>query len=145
MARGLNKVMLIGHLGADPELKYTANGTAVTTLSVATNSTWKDASGNQQERTEWHRVVMWQKLAEIAGQYLKKGSQVYIEGRIQTRSWEDKDGKKQYTTEIVANQMQMLGKKGEGGGPVDVPPPPEAMDAPEEFDNAASGDDDLPF
>ncbi len=107
----VNKVILIGNLGADPELKYTPNGAAVANLSLATIDTWKDNDGNKQERTEWHRVIVWKKLAEIAAEYLKKGSKVYFEGRLQTRSWEDKDGVKRYTTEVVADNMVMLGQK----------------------------------
>ncbi|MCH7679936.1 single-stranded DNA-binding protein [candidate division KSB1 bacterium] len=107
----VNKVILIGNLGADPELKYTPNGAAVANLSLATIDTWKDNDGNKQERTEWHRVIVWKKLAEITAEYLKKGSKVYFEGRLQTRSWEDKDGVKRYTTEVVADNMVMLGQK----------------------------------
>ena len=112
MARGVNKAIIVGTLGQDPEVRYTANGGAVVTISVATNESWKDkSSGEMQERTEWHRIVMFGKLAEIAAQYLKKGSQAYLEGRIQTRKWQDNEGKDRYTTEIVANEMQMLGGK----------------------------------
>ena len=107
----VNKVILIGNLGADPELKYTPNGAAVANLSLATIDTWKNNDGNKQERTEWHRVIVWKKLAEITAEYLKKGSKVYFEGRLQTRSWEDKDGVKRYTTEVVADNMVMLGQK----------------------------------
>ena len=107
----VNKVILIGNLGADPELKSTPNGAAVANLSLATIDTWKDNDGNKQERTEWHRVIVWKKLAEITAEYLKKGSKVYFEGRLQTRSWEDKDGVKRYTTEVVADNMVMLGQK----------------------------------
>lgn len=106
---GLNKVMLIGNLGADPEVKYTPSGTAVTNFRIATSEKWKDKEGKVQERTEWHRIVTFGKLAEICGEYLVKGKQVYIEGRIQTRSWDDKDGNKKYMTEVVADKMQMLG------------------------------------
>lgn len=116
MARGVNKVTLIGNLGADPEVRYTANGSAVANIRLATAESWRDKeSGEQQERTEWHRVVFFSRLAEIVGEYLKKGSQVYIEGRLQTRKWQDRDGNDRYTTEIVANEMQMLG--GRGGAP----------------------------
>lgn len=112
----LNKVQLIGHLGADPETRFTTSGDAVTNIRLATSETWKDkASGEQKEATEWHRVVFYRRLAEIAGEYLKKGSQVYIEGRIKTRKWQDKEGKDQYTTEIEATEMKMLGGKREGG------------------------------
>ncbi|BBL34562.1 single-stranded DNA-binding protein [Nitrosomonas stercoris] len=110
----LNKVMLIGNLGRDPEVRYMPSGDAITTINIATTDTWKDKSGEKQERTEWHRVVMFSKLAEIAGEYLKKGSQVYIEGRLQTRKWTDKSNIERYTTEIVADRMQMLG--GRSGG-----------------------------
>jgi single-strand DNA-binding protein len=116
MARGINKVILIGNLGGDPEVKYTAGGSAVTNVTIATSENWKDkTTGENQERTEWHRVVFFGKLAEIAGEYLKKGSQVYVEGRLQTRKWQDKEGQDRYTTEIVANEMQMLGGRGGGG------------------------------
>ncbi len=117
MARGVNKVILIGHLGADPEVRYMPNGGAVANVTVATTESWKDkSSGEQQEKTEWHRVVFFARLAEIVGEYLKKGSQVYVEGRLQTRKWQDKSGVDRYTTEIVANEMQMLGGRGGAGG-----------------------------
>ncbi len=117
MARGLNKVMLIGNLGADPEVRYTTAGSAIANLRLATAESWRDKeTGDQQERTEWHRVVFFGRLAEIAGEYLKKGSQIYIEGRLQTRKWQDRDGNDRYSTEIVANEMQMLGGRGAGGG-----------------------------
>ena len=117
MARGVNKVMLIGHLGADPEVRYMPNGGAVANVTVATTESWKDkSSGEQQEKTEWHRVVFFARLAEIVGEYLKKGSQVYVEGRLQTRKWQDKSGVDRYTTEIVANEMQMLGGRGGAAG-----------------------------
>lgn len=113
MARGLNKVMLIGNLGADPEIRYTTGGSAIANLRLATAESWRDKeSGEQQERTEWHRVVFFGRLAEVAGEYLKKGSQIYVEGRIQTRKWQDKDGSDRYSTEIIANEMQMLGGRG---------------------------------
>lgn len=116
MARGVNKAIIVGTLGQDPEVKYMANGGAVATISVATNESWKDKqTGEMQERTEWHRIVMFGKLAEIAAQYLKKGSQAYLEGRIQTRKWQDNEGKDRYSTEIVANEMQMLGGRPGGG------------------------------
>ena len=109
MARGgVNKVILIGNIGADPELRYTPSETAVTNFNMATNENWTDKSGDRQEKTEWHRIVVWGRLAEICNQYLKKGSKVYIEGRLQTRSWEGQDGQKRYTTEVVARDMQML-------------------------------------
>ena len=106
--RGVNKVILIGNIGADPELRYTPSGTAVTNYNMATNENWTDNSGERQERTEWHRIVVWGRLAEICNQYLRKGSKVYIEGRLQTRSWEGQDGLKRYTTEVVARDMQIL-------------------------------------
>ena len=113
---GVNRVILIGRLGRDPELKFTPAGKAVTNFTMATSENWKDDSGERQERTEWHRIVIWGKLAEVAAKYLTKGKQVYIEGRLQTREWTDKDGQKRYTTEIVANNMTLLDGKGEGGG-----------------------------
>lgn len=117
MARGINKVILIGNLGADPDVRYTASGAAVSNINIATTETWRDKeSGEQQERTEWHRVVFFGRLAEIVAEYLRKGSQVYVEGRLQTRKWQDKEGNDRYTTEIVANEMQMLGGRG-GGAP----------------------------
>ena len=119
MARGVNKVILIGNCGADPETRYLPSGGAVTNVRLATSETWKDkSSGQQQERTEWHRVVFFNRLAEIAAEYLKKGSKVYIEGALRTRKWQDKSGNDRYTTEIVGNEMQMLGggRGGMGGG-----------------------------
>jgi len=116
MARGINKVILVGNLGADPETRYTPSGTAITTIRVATSESWKDKqTGEQQERTEWHRVKFFSRLAEIAGEYLKKGSQVYIEGRLRTEEYE-KDGIKRWSTDIVADEMQMLGSRGGGTG-----------------------------
>jgi len=116
MARGVNKVILIGTLGADPEVKYMPNGNAVCNISIATNESWKDKqTGQMQERTEWHRVVAFQRLAEIIGEYLRKGSQVYIEGKLQTRKWQAQDGQDRYTTEIRADNMQMLGSPAGGG------------------------------
>lgn len=117
MAKSLNKVMLIGNLGKDPELRYTTSGVAVATFSLATNESWKDQDGNLQERTEWHNIVAWKKLAEICAEWLKKGKKVYIEGRIQTRSYDDKNtGQKKYMTEIVADNMIMLDGKGTSDG-----------------------------
>ena len=117
MARGINKVILIGNLGADPETRYTPSNTAVTNLRLATSDSWRDRqTGEQQKRTEWHRVVCFNRLAEIAAEYLRKGSKVYIEGRLQTRKWQGQDGQDRYTTEIVANDMQMLDSRGGGGG-----------------------------
>ena len=116
MARGVNKVILIGNLGADPETRFMPSGGAVTNIRLATSKTWKDRqTGQQQERTEWHRVVFFNKLGEIAGEYLKKGSKVYVEGSIRTRKWQGQDGQDRYTTEIVANEMQMLDGRGGGG------------------------------
>jgi single-strand DNA-binding protein len=113
----VNKVIIVGHLGRDPETKYMPNGEAVTNITVATTESWKDKnSGEKRELTEWHRVTFYRKLAEIAGQYLKKGMQVYVEGKLQTRKWTDKEGVERYTTEIIADTMQMLGGKGSGGG-----------------------------
>jgi len=138
MARGrgtVNKVILVGRLGADPEIKYTPSGRAFANFNVATNAVWKDQDGNQKDRTDWHRVVAWGKLAEIIGEYLKKGSSVYLEGRLQTRSWDDQNGLKRYITEVVANDMEMLGKKetdsGEPMPSVDIPAEePPANDLP---------------
>lgn len=116
MARGVNKVILVGNLGNDPEMKYMPSGGAVTNISIATSESWKDkTTGQPQERTEWHRVVFFNKLAEIAGQYLKKGSKVYVEGALRTRKWQGQDGQDRYTTEIVANEMQMLDSRGDAG------------------------------
>jgi len=113
MARGINKVILVGNLGADPETRYTASGSAITNIRIATSESWRDkASGELQERTEWHRVVFFNRLAEIAGEYLRKGSQVYVEGTLRTRKWQDQSGQDRYTTEVVANEMQMLGSRG---------------------------------
>ena len=117
MARGVNKVILVGNLGKDPETRYMPNGKAVTNFSIATSESWTDkSSGDKQERTEWHNIVMFEKLAEIAAEYLRKGSQVYVEGSLRTRKWQDKEGKDRYTTEIVARDMQMLGGRGGAGG-----------------------------
>ena len=143
--RGVNKVMLIGNLGRDPEVRYTRDGTPVANLNLATTDSWKDAQGQRQERTEWHRVVAWGKLAEIAKEYLSKGEKIYIEGRLQTRSWDDKDGNKRYTTEVRADQMVMLGSRG-GDGPSrgDQGPAP----GPPDDDGSApfqATDDDVPF
>ena len=143
MAKSLNKVMLIGNLGKDPELRYTTSGTAVATFSLATNESWKDADGNMQERTEWHNIVAWKKLAEICGEWLKKGKKVYIEGRIQTRSYDDKNtGNKKYITEIVAEDMIMLDGKGgaERGGEMSGGTPATSEAAP-----SGKVEDDLPF
>ncbi len=117
MARGINKVIIVGNLGQDPETRYMPSGSAVTNFTVATNESWKDKqTGEQKERTEWHRVAMFNRLAEIAAEYLRKGSQVYIEGKLRTRKWQGQDGQDRYTTEIIADEMQMLGGRGGGGG-----------------------------
>ncbi len=116
MARGINKVILIGNLGADPEVRHMPSGGAVTSVSIATSEAWKDKqTGEMQERTEWHRVVFFNRLAEIAGEYLRKGSKIYIEGRLQTRKWQDQNGQDRYTTEVVAGEMQMLDSRGGAG------------------------------
>jgi single-strand DNA-binding protein len=121
MAGGVNKVILIGNLGVDPEVRFTPSGQAVANFRIATNESWTDKSGNKQEKTEWHRIVVWGKLGELCGEYLKKGRQAYIEGRLQTREWTDKEGKKNYTTEVVANVVQFLGggagARTDGGAP----------------------------
>lgn len=144
MARGINKVILVGNLGADPETRYMPSGSAVTNLSIATSESWKDKqSGEQKERTEWHKVAMFNRLAEIAAEYLRKGSQVYIEGKLRTRKWQDRDGNDRWTTEVIADEMQMLGGRGGGGsapmssgqGSSSAPPQPPADDF----------DDDIPF
>ncbi|MGD9643792.1 MAG: single-stranded DNA-binding protein [Elusimicrobiales bacterium] len=149
MARGVNKVILVGNLGNDPDVKYTQGGAAVTTISVATSESWKDKNGEQQERTEWHRVKFFGRLAEIAGEYLKKGRQVYIEGSLRTEKYTDKNGAEKFTTYVVANEMQMLGGTGEGGGerrgpPTTRPgrgaPPPASTRNDDPFP-----DDDIPF
>ncbi|MCC6806487.1 MAG: single-stranded DNA-binding protein [Deltaproteobacteria bacterium] len=124
---GVNKVIIVGHLGADPEVRYTQSGQAVASFNVATSETFNDKNGERQERTEWHRIVAWAKLAELCGEYLKKGRQVYLEGRLQTRQWDDKDGHKRYTTEIVAQNVQFLGSRGDNAGRSqsdDAPPAP---------------------
>lgn len=145
MARGVNKVILIGNLGADPEVRYTAANNAVCNVSVATSDQWRDKqTGEQQERTEWHRVVAFQRLAEIMGEYLKKGSKVYIEGRLQTRKWQGQDGQDRYTTEVIANEMQMLDGP-QGGGeqrPRQAPTNGPQRQAPPVDDDLA---DDIPF
>lgn len=152
MARGINKVILVGNLGQDPETRYMPSGGAVTNFTLATNESWKDKkTGEQKDRTEWHKVAMFNRLAEIAAEYLRKGSQVYIEGKLRTRKWQDRDGNDRYTTEVIADEMQMLGGRGGGGGGTSYgsgggsdksggsgggqPPPPPADDF----------DDDIPF
>ncbi len=148
MARGINKVILIGHLGRDPEVRYMPSGGAVANVNLATTENWRDKqTGERQERTEWHRVVFFGRLAEIAGEYLKKGSQVYVEGRLQTRKWQGQDGQDRYTTEIVANEMQMLGGRG-GGAPAEARAPATAeAQAPTSGGggNFDEFDDDIPF
>jgi single-strand DNA-binding protein len=138
---GVNKVILIGNLGADPELRYTSGGSAVADLRLATTRKYTTKDGTSQEDTQWHRIVVWGKQAENCKEYLSKGRQVYVEGRLQTRQWEDRDGNKRYTTEVVAVQVQFLGGgRGGGGGGVDGPPPPANGDMPPDL-----GDDDIPF
>jgi single-strand DNA-binding protein len=143
MAKSLNKVMLIGNLGKDPELRYTASGVAVATFTIATNESWKDQDGNLQERTEWHNIVAWRKLAEICGEWLKKGKKIYIEGRIQTRSYDDKNtGAKKYITEIVAENMIML----DGGrGAQSEAPPASGSSLPEPAAGTSTNEEPLPF
>lgn len=143
MARGINKVILIGRLGADPETRYMPSGGAVTNLRLATSESWRDReTGEQQERTEWHNVAMFGRLAEIAAEYLRKGSQVYVEGRLRTRKWQDRDGNDRYTTEVIANEMQMLGGRGGAGAPAQsqAAAPASAVAPP-----AEDFDDDIPF
>src|ERR1700681_1837392 len=151
----VNKVILIGNLGRDPETRYTTGGDAVTNIRIATTDTWKDKNGDKQEKTEWHTVVFFGRQAEIAGEYLKKGRQIYVEGRLQTRKWQDKEGQDRYTTEIIADRMQMLGSR-EGGG---ASPPAEAAERPAGTEprsgtksagppakkNVDDLDDDIPF
>ncbi len=157
MARGINKVILIGNLGADPETRYMPSGGAVTNINLATSDTWKDKqTGEQKERTEWHRVVFFNRLAEIAGEYLRKGSKVYIEGSLRTRKWQGQDGQDRYTTEIVAGEMQMLDSRGGGGGGADYgqqqsaparQSQPQPQPATDNGGDSGLGDfdDDIPF
>ena len=151
MARGINKVILIGNLGKDPEVRYMPNGGAVCNITVATSEAWKDKNtGENQERTEWHRVVMFRRLAEIAGEYLKKGSKVYLEGKLQTRKWQDQQGQDRYTTEIVADQMQMLDSRGgsadfAGGQPDQSASQPQSSPAPAAPPKDGGFEDDIPF
>jgi len=155
----VNKAILVGRLGKDPETRFMTNGEAVTNVSLATSENYKDKSGEKQERTEWHNLVFYRRLAEIAGEYLKKGSQVYVEGRIQTRKWQDKEGKDRYTTEIIVNEMKMLGSKS-GGGSFEVvddqsaaparsapaaKPGAESAAKPAAKGNFDNFDDDIPF
>ncbi|MGB5261528.1 MAG: single-stranded DNA-binding protein [Gammaproteobacteria bacterium] len=147
MSRGVNKVILVGNLGKDPEVRYMPNGNAVANITLATSESWKDKqTGEAQEKTEWHRIVLFRRLGEIAGEYLKKGSQVYIEGKLQTRKWQDNTGNDRYTTEIIADNMQMLGSRGGGssaGFTAEASPakrqPAPATAAADDFD------DDIPF
>jgi single-strand DNA-binding protein len=149
MARGINKVILVGNLGQDPETRYMPSGKAVTNLRLATSDSWKDKqTGEQREQTEWHSIVMYDRLAEIAAEYLRKGSQIYVEGRLKTRKWQDKEGKDRYTTEIIANEMQMLGSR--GGERAGTEPRSEPRAAPQERAAAQAApagefDDDIPF
>jgi len=166
MAGGVNKVILIGNLGADPEVRFTPGGQAVANFRIATSETWNDKNGQKQERTEWHRIVVWGKLAELCGEYLKKGRQCYVEGRLQTREWTDKENRKNYTTEVVANSVVFLGGRdagagaGEGmgsrrggsagsysqrGGEDFGPPPPGMDDGGMNQSGGGNGDDDIPF
>ena len=156
MSKSVNKAILVGNLGGDPELRSTPNGTPVTTFSMATNESWTDQSGEKHEKTEWHSIVAWRKLAEICNEYLRKGMQVYIEGKLQTRTWEDQNGQKRYKTEIIADQMVILGGRGSEGGwqPQDGDAPqqgggnsmlPNGRDADDNFRPPQKGEDDLPF
>lgn len=150
---GVNKVILVGNLGRDPEVRYTKSGQAVASFSLATSESWKGKDGNKEEKTEWHRIVAWGKLGEICGEYLNKGKQVYIEGRLQTREWDDKDGNKRSTTEIVANNMTMLGQAGGGGNQGYSDNGPSSSSSPASGSSSSSGssggddfeDDDIPF
>jgi single-strand DNA-binding protein len=150
MARGINKVILIGNLGKDPETRYMPSGGAVTNVTLATSESWKDKNtGEQQERTEWHRVVFFNRLGEIAGEYLKKGSKVYVEGSLRTRKWQGQDGRDNYTTEIVASEMQMLDSRG-GSTSYDAPqsqgaPRSQPKPAPASMPDSNDFDDDIPF
>ncbi len=142
----VNKVILIGNLGSDPEVKYTPSGSAVANFTLATNERWKDASGQDQEKTEWHRIVVWGKQAENCGQYLSKGRPAYIEGRLQTREWNDKEGTKRYTTEVVAQTVQFLGSAPGAGGERSSGKSYESAPAPKSKATAAvTSDDDIPF
>ncbi|MDH4071731.1 MAG: single-stranded DNA-binding protein [Gammaproteobacteria bacterium] len=148
MARGVNKVILVGNLGADPDTRYMPSGSAVTNLSVATNESWKDKqTGEQKDRTEWHRVAMFGRLAEIAAEYLRKGSQVYIEGKLRTRKWQDQSGNDRYTTEIIADELQMLGGRSGAGAPAggDFGAPPGPPSGPSQGGGSGDFDDDIPF
>ena len=149
MARGVNKVILVGNLGKDPETKYMPSGDCVCNFSIATTESWKDkGSGEKIEKTEWHNIVMYRRLAEVAGEYLRKGSQVYIEGKLKTRKWQDKSGADRWTTEIEAREMQMLGSRGGAGAGMSAPPP-QQQSAPPQAAAASGGgadyEDDIPF
>ena len=149
----VNKVILVGRLGKDPETRYMTNGEAVTNVTLATSENWKDKSGEKQEKTEWHNLTFYRRLAEIAGEYLKKGSMIYVEGKLATRKWQDKEGKDRYTTDIIVNEMQMLSSKASSGGSFEVVDKPTASSAAPAVGKAApakSGgfdnfDDDIPF
>ncbi len=144
----VNKAILVGNLGRDPEVRYMPDGGAITNISIATTDNWKDKGGEKQERTEWHRVVFFGKLAEIAGEYLKKGSQVYVEGRLQTRKWQDKDGNDKYTTEVVASDMKMLGSRAGSENiarDISSPSEPEKNTAQKAGGNFDDLEDDIPF
>jgi len=150
VARGtVNKVILIGRLGSDPELRYTPNGDAVANFRIATNRVWKDKEGNQQERADWHRIVAWRKLAERCGEYLRKGSHVYIEGRLETRSWQDKNGNKRFVTEVITDRMQMLDAKGQVKASEQAPPTEEVFEEKElpqgEEIKESESEDEIPF
>ena len=145
MSRGINKVILVGHLGADPETRYMPSGGAVTNLRLATSESWKDkTTGEKQDRTEWHSIAMFGRLAEIAAEYLRKGSQVYIEGRIRTRKWQDKEGQDRWSTEIIANEMQMLGGRPDASAPARVAEAASGAGGPP-VGPPAEFDDDIPF
>tara|TARA_B100000287_G_scaffold431744_1_gene489595 strand:- start:278 stop:715 length:438 start_codon:yes stop_codon:yes gene_type:complete len=145
MARGVNKVILVGNLGQKPEMRYTQTNTAVATLSIATSESWKDKeSGEQREKTEWHRVVFFGKLAEIAEQWLDKGSQVYVEGKLQTRKWQDKDGNDRYTTEILGNEMNMLGGK-QSSGDAESYDQSQPTSQPDQSQESQISEEDIPF
>lgn len=147
----VNKVILIGRLGADPDVRYTPSGAAVANFNVATNENWSDKNGQKQERTEWHRVVVWGKLAQLCGEYLSKGRQVYLEGRLQTRQWQDKDGQNRYTTEVIANTVQFLGAGGErntssaGNFANDADQPGSFSGAPMKMEEPSFTEEDIPF
>lgn len=147
MARGVNKVILIGNLGQDPEVKYMPNGNAVANITVATSESWKDKNtGEQVDKTEWHRVVFFRRLAEIVGEYLKKGSKIYVEGKLQTRKWQDKNGTDHWTTEVIASEMQMLDSRGGGSSDFNQSPGGQSQSAPSQASAPIPDfDDDIPF